>query len=162
MDQIRGSCRHALSTLDEDCLRAVLLWTRASDHPNLRLSCKRICCVLDSVVYRKERSDLGYAEVTVDKCNSSIYYDYSWGDILVCVDGWPLHRGLPNQTGRCRKIDLRLDFMFRKYPFYKLCGDNSDEARMIGSSLFANSGRPRVNCSCNFCRRIANGSLSYT
>lgn len=59
-------CCSPFSSLDDDSLRAVLLRTRASDHPSLRLSCKRIRRVLDSVEYRKERSELGCAEVTVE------------------------------------------------------------------------------------------------
>mmetsp|Transcript_16484 Transcript_16484/g.41347 ORF Transcript_16484/g.41347 Transcript_16484/m.41347 type:complete len:620 (+) Transcript_16484:182-2041(+) len=54
------------SLLDDDSLRAVLLRTRASDQRNLNLSCKRIRRVLNSTLYRKERSVLGWAEVKVE------------------------------------------------------------------------------------------------
>mmetsp|Transcript_4287 Transcript_4287/g.6154 ORF Transcript_4287/g.6154 Transcript_4287/m.6154 type:complete len:753 (+) Transcript_4287:174-2432(+) len=63
-DQDASSSPYSL--LNEDCLRVVLLWTRASDHPNLRLSCQRIRIVLNSEIYRKERSNHGYAEVKVE------------------------------------------------------------------------------------------------
>eukprot|EP00588_Corethron_pennatum_P010559 CAMPEP_0194273108 /NCGR_PEP_ID=MMETSP0169-20130528/6516_1 /TAXON_ID=218684 /ORGANISM="Corethron pennatum, Strain L29A3" /LENGTH=772 /DNA_ID=CAMNT_0039015959 /DNA_START=106 /DNA_END=2424 /DNA_ORIENTATION=- len=56
----------ALGFMNDDSLRAILLPTLASDHPNLRLSCRRICQILDSSIYRKERSEQGYAEVKVE------------------------------------------------------------------------------------------------
>jgi hypothetical protein len=55
-----------LLSLDDDALMAVLLRTRASDHPSLRLSCKRIRGIIDSFQFRKERSVQGSAEVNVE------------------------------------------------------------------------------------------------
>ena len=60
--------------LDDDSLRAILLRTQATDHPNLRLSCKRFDHILNSVDFRKERSYLGYAEVKVELLDSFDQY----------------------------------------------------------------------------------------
>lgn len=62
------------SLLDDDSLRAVLLRTNGSDHRNLNLCCKRIRHALNSTVYRKERSDLGWAEVKVELLDSFEQY----------------------------------------------------------------------------------------
>lgn len=64
----------SLVSLNDDALRAVLLRTRASDHPKLRLSCKRICSIIDSVEFRKDRSEQGYVEVEVEKLTSFEQY----------------------------------------------------------------------------------------
>ena len=50
--------------LDDDSVRAILPRTRASDYPNLRISCKSFCDVLDSTMDRKEMSDQVCVEVT--------------------------------------------------------------------------------------------------
>ncbi len=44
-------------------MRAMLLWTRASDHVNVRLTCRRWRHILDSSAFRWERCQGGFAEI---------------------------------------------------------------------------------------------------
>jgi hypothetical protein len=59
----RSSSRLLLTDLDEDILRAILVRTCASDHEALRQTCQRIRHTMDSFAFRKERCELGFAEV---------------------------------------------------------------------------------------------------
>eukprot|EP00531_Pseudo-nitzschia_arenysensis_P014639 CAMPEP_0116155326 /NCGR_PEP_ID=MMETSP0329-20121206/22249_1 /TAXON_ID=697910 /ORGANISM="Pseudo-nitzschia arenysensis, Strain B593" /LENGTH=633 /DNA_ID=CAMNT_0003652355 /DNA_START=85 /DNA_END=1983 /DNA_ORIENTATION=- len=74
VDAEHSSRNSPFSLLDDDSLRAVLLRTNGSDHRNLNLCCKRIRHALNSTVYRKERSDLGWAEVKVELLDSFEQY----------------------------------------------------------------------------------------
>ena len=66
MKDINAKDSSPFGLLDYDCLNVIFLRTKAADHPNLRLSCKRFNDILTSVDFRKKRSYLGYAEVKVE------------------------------------------------------------------------------------------------
>lgn len=51
--------------LNDDALRAVLVRTCASDHPNLRLTCSRVRDAIRTPAFHHERCETGFAEVDV-------------------------------------------------------------------------------------------------
>jgi len=65
-DDQNKSVSNGLLSLDNDSLRAVFLRTKASDHPSLRLSCRRICETIDSSIFRKERSEEEFSGVRIE------------------------------------------------------------------------------------------------
>jgi len=63
------------SLLDKEALHAVLLRTRASDHKNLILCCKRFHRAIYSSKFKQARSDLGWAEVTAELLSPREMYE---------------------------------------------------------------------------------------
>jgi hypothetical protein len=55
---------------DDDSLRSALLGTPASDHVTLRQTCSRIREIIDSPIFAQERSEQGFAEVSVSLVSS--------------------------------------------------------------------------------------------
>ena len=95
-----GTHLSPFSLLDEDCFRAVLLRTRASDLPNLRLSCRRIRSVMNSELYRKERSDYGYAEIKVDMLSPFERYKMNRSDFYGKIDSDDEERKPPSEEDK--------------------------------------------------------------
>jgi hypothetical protein len=151
---------------------AVVLRAGASDHPNLRLSCKRICDIIDSSQFRKERSMKGFAEVQVGllspfeqyqqlkksmgrtlpsrtmissmitTMSSAIFmntdYSFETDCFRVYVDGRLLHK-LNNEF----KLHIRI--LPLHSPFWSLCDFYNQEVCDLGTTLFTNSGKPKVD-----------------
>lgn len=60
--------------MGDDLLRTILLRTNASDHLALKRTCRRFCTILNSPLFRQERSEQGFAEVSVRKLSSFEIY----------------------------------------------------------------------------------------
>jgi hypothetical protein len=88
---------NTMSLLHDDALQAVLLRTRASDHPSLRLSCPRICHIIDSELYRRQRNEQGFAEVHLALLSAEEQYERKLCDgSLYLLNGEPPQVNAPD------------------------------------------------------------------
>ncbi|GAX22444.1 hypothetical protein FisN_14Hu058 [Fistulifera solaris] len=163
-----------LLSLDDDALMAVLLRTRASDHPSMRLSCKRIRDMIDSFQYRKERSVQGFAEVNVDLLSGFEQYQLSkksmgedppseeddyfdenydtfgyiheYGDHSFERDCFRVFvDGRPLHKLRKREeFNLHVRLLPLCAPFWDLCDCYNQTLCDLGTSLFIDKGKPKV------------------
>jgi hypothetical protein len=159
--------------LDEDTLRAVLLRTGADDHPNLRSCCKKFNDVLNSSLFKKERSECGYAEVKVRLLSPEEQYTKwirymkesgrAYDEVDFQSDYDRLGRkddfgsnyffskdidvyvdGIPWHEKGGRRYELRVQLVPRRYPFLEACHIFGGLLSSLGITLFTNRGNPRV------------------
>ncbi|GAX10777.1 hypothetical protein FisN_UnNu010 [Fistulifera solaris] len=164
----------SLLSLHDDALMTVLLRTRASDHANLRRSCKRIRDMIDSFQFRKERGVQGFAEVDVDLLSGfeqyqlskkslgehppseeddSFYaqydtlgYIYEYGDYSFETDCFRVFvDGRPlHKLRRREEFNLHVRLLPLCAPFWELCDCYNQTLCDLGTLLFTNKGKPKV------------------
>lgn len=164
--------RTLLNILDDDALRAVLIRTCASDHDALRQTCKRLRNIVDSIAFRKERSELGFAEVRCEIVPPFEQYKMGLGD---SDDEKSLHSddtsfleqydelGYKGEYGDHTLEHLRVivngkeikmksfsvNFLPRKVwgrhgGFFEMCDSLSDPLQELSVTFFNNRGKPRL------------------
>ncbi|GAX10778.1 hypothetical protein FisN_UnNu011 [Fistulifera solaris] len=162
----------SLLSLHDDALMTVLLRTRASDHANLRRSCKRIRDMIDSFQFRKERGVQGFAEVDVDLLSGYEQYQQSkMGEDPSSDDDESLGRNYDELGYICEyndysfetdcfrvyvdgrplhKIEKREEFKMHVRllplcaPFWELSDCYNQTLYDLGTSLFTDKGKPTV------------------
>ena len=147
----RNDAVTGLLSLDDDCLRAVLIRARASDHLNLKLSCRRICEILDSRAYAKERSDQGYAEVKVKLLSLAERYKDVFSPPLDQIsEEFKSQFSIHEFTSSDYFIQMSVDgvqlshFEYFKYRIILYPRKWHDYGEL--SELFTNRGKPKVAC----------------
>eukprot|EP00978_Attheya_sp_CCMP212_P010100 scaffold24250_cov61-Attheya_sp.AAC.1 len=137
---------------DDDSLRSALLRTPASDHAKLRQTCSRIREIMDSPVFAQERSEHGFAEVSVslvlpqddvdlagDDFDSEQYndlgsigeYGETSSEATIFVDG--------NKAGT---ISMKLLPLDSQENFHEVGDSISDELQEIATLFFTPRGNP--------------------
>ena len=155
-----------LNCLDDDALRAILVRTFASDHNPLRQTCKRICGILNSLAFRKERAELGYAEVRCGVPSPFEQYkeDQNDDEASIHSDDTEFQMKFNEKFGpigdfgamELNRFQVTVDeipvemkrftvhMIQRQKPFFSMCDDISDALQHLAVTCFTNRGKIRL------------------